>query len=119
MSLLEINEKGIDGISVSAIYNEEDIDKKMLIRNIYANMKLAKCKRNISVFVLYDKNDEIKKLELKLLCSNDELFNEVETKNLTEKIRIKRGLKIESNKVGRNDLCPCGSGKKYKRCCGK
>ena len=23
------------------------------------------------------------------------------------------------NKVGRNDLCPCGSGKKYKNCCGK
>ena len=22
------------------------------------------------------------------------------------------------SKVGRNDLCPCGSGKKYKRCCG-
>jgi hypothetical protein len=22
-------------------------------------------------------------------------------------------------KVGRNDLCPCGSGKKYKKCCGK
>ena len=21
-------------------------------------------------------------------------------------------------KVGRNDLCPCGSGKKYKNCCG-
>lgn len=20
-------------------------------------------------------------------------------------------------KVGRNDLCPCGSGKKYKKCC--
>lgn len=24
-----------------------------------------------------------------------------------------------SNKVGRNDMCPCGSGKKYKKCCGK
>jgi len=24
-----------------------------------------------------------------------------------------------SQKVGRNDPCPCGSGKKYKRCCGK
>lgn len=24
-----------------------------------------------------------------------------------------------SNKVGRNDPCPCGSGKKYKKCCGK
>ncbi len=24
-----------------------------------------------------------------------------------------------AKKVGRNDLCPCGSGKKYKQCCGK
>ena len=24
-----------------------------------------------------------------------------------------------ANKVGRNDPCPCGSGKKYKRCCGR
>jgi preprotein translocase subunit SecA len=24
----------------------------------------------------------------------------------------------ETPKVGRNDPCPCGSGKKYKRCCG-
>ena len=24
----------------------------------------------------------------------------------------------ESNKIGRNDPCPCGSGKKYKKCCG-
>ena len=24
-----------------------------------------------------------------------------------------------SNKVGRNEPCPCGSGKKYKKCCGK
>ena len=22
-----------------------------------------------------------------------------------------------TNKVGRNDLCPCGSGRKYKKCC--
>ncbi|MCD4714205.1 MAG: SEC-C domain-containing protein, partial [Clostridiales bacterium] len=21
------------------------------------------------------------------------------------------------NKIGRNDPCPCGSGKKYKKCC--
>ena len=25
----------------------------------------------------------------------------------------------ESPKTGRNDPCPCGSGKKYKKCCGK
>ena len=26
---------------------------------------------------------------------------------------------INDNKVGRNDPCPCGSGKKFKKCCGK
>ncbi len=26
---------------------------------------------------------------------------------------------VKSQKVGRNDQCPCGSGKKYKKCCGK
>ena len=25
---------------------------------------------------------------------------------------------VRSTKVGRNDPCPCGSGKKYKNCCG-
>jgi uncharacterized protein len=25
----------------------------------------------------------------------------------------------EAPKVGRNDPCPCGSGKKYKKCCGR
>ena len=26
---------------------------------------------------------------------------------------------VKPKKVGRNDPCPCGSGKKYKQCCGK
>ncbi len=29
-----------------------------------------------------------------------------------------RTVKHEGEKVGRNDPCPCGSGKKYKKCCG-
>ena len=28
-------------------------------------------------------------------------------------------IRREAPKVGRNDPCPCGSGKKYKKCCGK
>ena len=27
-------------------------------------------------------------------------------------------IESEQPKVGRNDPCPCGSGKKYKKCCG-
>ena len=26
---------------------------------------------------------------------------------------------VKGKKIGRNDPCPCGSGKKYKKCCGK
>ncbi|MEG2814562.1 MAG: SEC-C metal-binding domain-containing protein, partial [Oscillospiraceae bacterium] len=26
---------------------------------------------------------------------------------------------VKEHTVGRNDLCPCGSGKKYKKCCGQ
>jgi preprotein translocase subunit SecA len=31
----------------------------------------------------------------------------------------KQPVKVAGGKVGRNDPCPCGSGKKYKKCCGK
>ncbi len=31
----------------------------------------------------------------------------------------KSGTVINEKKIGRNDPCPCGSGKKYKFCCGK
>ena len=30
----------------------------------------------------------------------------------------KSGTVVRANHVGRNDPCPCGSGKKYKKCCG-
>jgi len=29
----------------------------------------------------------------------------------------KKGEPVKSEKIGRNEACPCGSGKKYKRCC--
>ena len=32
---------------------------------------------------------------------------------------IDKTIRNEEPKVGRNDPCPCGSGKKYKNCCGK
>lgn len=35
------------------------------------------------------------------------------------KEKVKQTPKKSEKKVGRNDSCPCGSGKKYKQCCGK
>ncbi len=31
----------------------------------------------------------------------------------------KSGTIVKGKKIGRNDPCPCGSGKKYKKCCGR
>jgi preprotein translocase subunit SecA len=31
----------------------------------------------------------------------------------------KKPVRRGEGKVGRNDPCPCGSGKKHKKCCGK
>ena len=42
------------------------------------------------------------------------LYNEKYLDHLDEKAKDEDG-----EKVGRNDLCPCGSGKKYKACHGK
>ena len=47
-----------------------------------------------------------------------EIFSGSELKKLykeqKESTTIRKG-----KKIGRNDPCPCGSGKKYKKCCGK
>ena len=33
--------------------------------------------------------------------------------------KVKKRVKVGGKKIGRNDPCPCGSGKKYKYCCGR
>lgn len=35
------------------------------------------------------------------------------------KQRIQQYQRMNHRKIGRNELCPCGSGKKYKKCCGR
>ncbi len=45
-------------------------------------------------------------------------FRKVELESIEENKKfVPRSIKEEVIKVGRNDLCPCGSGKKYKKCC--
>ena len=37
--------------------------------------------------------------------------------NSSEKTNLKKTVRRTDDKVGRNDACPCGSGRKYKQCC--
>lgn len=46
----------------------------------------------------------------------DEIFD-AETKRAYYLEQKKSGTVIVGKKIGRNDPCPCGSGRKYKQCC--
>lgn len=46
------------------------------------------------------------------------IFDEEKRKQI-KKDYNKSKIVVNENKIGRNDPCPCGSGKKYKKCCGK
>lgn len=48
----------------------------------------------------------------------DEIFTRERQKELYLEQK-KSGTIIKGAKIGRNDPCPCGSGKKYKKCCGR
>ena len=54
-----------------------------------------------------------------------EVRQNVERKKVAEGVanndsnKVKKQTPKRVAKVGRNDKCPCGSGKKYKQCCGK
>ena len=48
----------------------------------------------------------------------DNLLDEQTRKRLYKESKLS-GTVVKGKKIGRNDPCPCGSGKKYKQCCGK
>lgn len=58
------------------------------------------------------------------LVQNEEVERKEVGKNIStnrgsDQTAAKKPVKRSEKKVGRNDPCPCGSGKKYKNCCGR
>ncbi|WP_294237006.1 SEC-C metal-binding domain-containing protein [Pseudobutyrivibrio sp.] len=47
----------------------------------------------------------------------EKIFDEEQLKALTKEAKNMHTIVRTEKKVGRNDPCPCGSGKKYKHCC--
>ena len=74
---------------------------------LFDNM-LAQINREITTFLL--------KAEVRQNLERHENKN-IKTNDMKEE--TKKTPKRVSKKIGRNDPCPCGSGKKYKNCCGK
>ena len=61
----------------------------------------------------------LKGLGLLFLCSVASQLLQLNTLSWLLDAFLKSGTIIVGKKVGRNDPCPCGSGKKYKQCCGR
>lgn len=72
---------------------------------------------NIDFEVLYKKMVEYKADHLYNLPQWKSIFNEEQLKELYKNQKTSKTYRNEK-KIGRNDPCPCGSGKKYKKCCG-
>ena len=76
--------------------------------NLFDSM-LQKIDKDISIFLL--------KAEIRQNIERKENTKKITTNDSEDKVEKKKPKKTK--KVGRNDPCPCGSGKKYKQCCGK
>ena len=73
---------------------------------LFDNM-LNKINSEISIYLL--------KSEIRQNTERKEVVKKIITNDGKDTVKTSK----KSTKVGRNDLCPCGSGKKYKNCCGK
>lgn len=96
----------MDGINTSLVEEAEldklkessDVSLKVDFEKLYYNMLEAKAKW------------------LYTLPGWDDIYSPEKRREIRDKWQ--KDKQAVSNKIGRNDPCPCGSGKKYKKCCG-
>jgi hypothetical protein len=96
----------IDGINDAT---DEPVDVKDLTADSSVNI--------IYTFeALYKKMVEFRAEHLCELTEWDAIFDETTKRKMYREQRESTTIRKQT-KVGRNDPCPCGSGKKYKKCC--
>ena len=78
----------------------------------------SKIHGNVDFEALYKKMVEFKAKHLVALPQWDNIFPAEERERLQKEQRAAGTVVREGEKTGRNDPCPCGSGKKFKKCCG-
>lgn len=105
-------------INLSKQTQEPEFAVRMNLKNFKYNVEYNNNEQNqISEIISFLKGN--KPEVIKALRSR---YNEVKraSKEIIKKSASKEKEEALPNvKIGRNDPCPCGSGKKYKKCCGK
>ncbi len=95
-----INESLEEPVDIENIDGDTKIEFKIDFEKLYFNMLDAKAD------YLYN------------LPQWEGIFSPEKRKEIQRAWRDSKTI-VNNNKIGRNDPCPCGSGKKYKKCCGK
>lgn len=95
-----ISDSLTSGLDLESLEEDSEIDVVVDYEKLYFNMLDAKAD------YLYT------------LPQWDAIFSPEKRKEIQKQWRESKVI-VNTNKVGRNDPCPCGSGKKYKKCCGK
>lgn len=95
-----INDSLEEALDLENLEEDSDVSVKINFEKLYFNMLDAKAD------YLYG------------LPQWDSIFSPEKRKEIRQQWVASKTV-VNKNKVGRNDSCPCGSGKKYKNCCGK
>ena len=98
----------IDGIS-------ESLKEEITLETIEADSTI---KLDIDFEKLYYNMVEVEAHWLYNLPGWETILPAAKRKELQKAYKTSKTV-VKEEKVGRNDACPCGSGKKYKKCCGK
>lgn len=106
IELLESNERNaeLNALALNMLVIINGVKHIEFIRECFRN-------KNIDGFYL----ESLEEIEIKLGL-REEVVKVKEVSTVEDKNIEKKSL-IEKSPVGRNDPCPCGSGKKYKKCC--
>ena len=96
-----------EGIGLRGYGNENPLQAYTMEGYDLFDAMMAKIRKEVSMYLL--------KAEIRHNLERKEVVKKVVTNDGkdTKKVQAK------SKKIGRNDVCPCGSGRKYKQCCGK
>lgn len=100
----------VDGINTS-LKDEDQVDIESITEQTHIKLSVIPEKLFYNMHVA--KADWLYGLKEWDLILTEEKRKEIEKEYKKSKTYV------NEDKIGRNDPCPCGSGKKYKKCCGK
>ena len=95
-----INESIVEELNLEEITSDSDIKIEIDWEKLYYNMVV------VEAHWLYN------------LTAWDGVLSFDKRKEIQKAYKTSKTI-VKETKVGRNEPCPCGSGKKYKKCCGK